>query len=69
MTLLLVGWGYAPGMQTLEALEAVHRADVVYVESYTMPGSDWLYRSVAEARVMVGWLGRLGATSRRGPVR
>ncbi|BAA79915.1 probable diphthine synthase [Aeropyrum pernix K1] len=49
VTLLLVGWGYAPGMQTLEALDAVRRADVVYVESYTMPGSSWLYKSVVEA--------------------
>lgn len=47
MTLVLAGGGLEPGHMTLSLLEWMGRADVVYVDSYTMPSSEWL---VEEAR-------------------
>jgi len=42
MPLLLVGGGYAEGLQTVEALDALRAAEKVYVDTYTVPGSRWL---------------------------
>lgn len=66
MPLYLVGWGYAPGQATLEALHVVSRADIVFVDTYTMPGSIWLLESVkshAKGRVVPASRGELESRS------
>lgn len=56
--LVLLGGGL-PGLLTTMALELIKRADVVYVDIYTMPESDWL---IDLARVEAG--GRVVPASR-----
>ncbi len=51
MTLLLAGAGLGPGHFTRELIEALRRADMVYVEEYTMPSG---LRLVEEVRRYTG---------------
>lgn len=55
MTLYLAGAGYHPWAMTVEVIEVLRRADVVYVDTYTMPGADWVLdkaRSLSSGRVL-----------------
>ncbi|MCE4620777.1 MAG: SAM-dependent methyltransferase, partial [Desulfurococcales archaeon] len=55
MPLILAGGGLGPGYQGRLLEDAVASADKVYVETYTVPGSNWLLdwaRSIAGDRVI-----------------
>ncbi|MDM7275549.1 MAG: diphthine synthase [Thermoprotei archaeon] len=59
MPLVLAGYGVYKGSFTLELLEALDRADVVYVELYTAPHSNWVLEALKP------WSHKVRAASRK----
>ncbi len=60
MPLALAGYGVHKGSFTLEFFEALNSADVVYVEFYTMPSSNWVLEALRP------WSHKVRVVSRKG---